>query len=256
MLDSSRYKPDRSCRAKVLRRLTQWRCAKPLEKTPKQAIVSFTFDDFPRSAAEAGAEALEACGTRGTFYVASSMARQTNLMGEMYGPDDLERLEAAGHEIASHTHLHLDCSRASPTQVLDELDLNRDALRAYGVTGAASQFAWPYGETCYEAKRALAGRVDTARGILPGINRKGADLMQLRAFELTTDEATERRAASAIRQATKSGGWVIVFTHDVRNTPSAFGTRPDVLRSLIRQARDSGAQILPVAQAYDVIRAS
>lgn len=256
MLDSSRYTPDRSYRAKVQRRVTQWRCVKPLEKTPREAIVSFTFDDFPRSAGEAGAAALEACDARGTYYVASSMARQTNVMGEMYGPDDLARLSKAGHEIAAHTHLHLDCSRVAPTQVADELNLNRDALSAFGVDGSVSQFAWPYGETSFEAKKALAGQVESARGILPGVNRKGADLMQLRAFELTPDAATEERASAGIRQAVKSGGWVIVFTHDVRDEPSPFGTRPEVLQALVQQARDSGARVLPVSEALQAIRTS
>lgn len=255
MLDSSRYTPESSYRARVQRRVTQWRCVKPLKVTPRRPVVSFTFDDFPRSAGETGARILEEAGARGTFYVSSSMTRQKNLMGDMYAPDDLVRLSAAGHEIAAHTHLHLDCSRVGPSQVVDEVRLNRDALSAFGVKAPASQFAWPYGETKYEAKKALASEVETARGIRPGINRKGADLMQLRAFELTPEPHRAEQARQALKEVAKRSGWVIIFTHDVRSDPSRFGTHPDVLAALVQQARESGAQILPVSEAMAQIRA-
>lgn len=254
MLDSSRYSPDRSVGAKLKRRMTQWRCVDPLKGKPKRAIVSFTFDDFPRSAALNGAQVLEDHGARGTYYVASGMARQTNVMGEMFGPEDLVTLSRNGHEIGGHTHLHLDCSRVTPAQVVEELKLNCDTLRAYGLKRPVTQFAWPYGETDVDAKRALIGKVESARGILPGINRKGADLMQLRAFELSPDEATLVRAETAIREAAKSGGWVILFTHDVRAKPSAFGTRPEVLSALAKLAHERGAAILPVSEALAEIR--
>ena len=41
-------------------------------------IVSFTFDDFPRTAATAGAAILESFGARGTFYTAAGLMNTTS----------------------------------------------------------------------------------------------------------------------------------------------------------------------------------
>lgn len=254
MLDPSKYSPDRSLPAKIKRRLTYWRAAKPMGHTPNRGIVSFTFDDFPKSAAEYGAEALASEDVPGTYYVCTGMRGHTNVMGEMYDEADLHALSAAGHEIGAHTHSHLDCSRVNAATVRSEIEQNLDGLDAMRQGAAVAHFAWPYGETTRENKGKIGDLVSTARGILPGINGKGSDLMQLGAFELTPDQWTTERAANAIERTARKGGWTIIFTHDVRRNPSPFGTTPEALKRLVKLSQDAGLDVLSMSAAYAQIQ--
>ncbi|MEM7492296.1 MAG: polysaccharide deacetylase family protein [Pseudomonadota bacterium] len=250
MIDPSLYSPDRSLPAKLKRRLTYWRAAKPMRQTPRRGMISFTFDDFPKSAAQYGANALEDADAKGTFYTCTGMMGKTNLMGDMYNADDLEALASRGHEIAAHTHNHIDCGRVDPATVRSEICHNLAELQALKAPTNLPHFAWPYGETTLTNKTKINDLVCTARGILPGINKKGSDLMQLGAFELTPDQWTTKRAADAIEATAQKGGWTIIFTHDVRKNPSAFGTTPESVRHLAKQSRDAGLDILTMSEAF------
>ncbi len=66
-------------------------------------IVSFGFDDFPRSAYTAGGEILKNFGARGTYYVSLGLMNTSNDLGEQFRLDDLHSLVKDGHELASHT---------------------------------------------------------------------------------------------------------------------------------------------------------
>lgn len=254
VFDPANYSPDRSFPAKIKRRLTLWRKVQPMPEPPQRAIISFTFDDFPTSAATYGAETLDCIGAKGTYYTCTGMAGMTNILGDMFTAHDIATLSAAGHEIAAHTHTHLDCGRVSNETVQSDVAANLGALSALG-QDHIQHFAWPYGETHVAAKTDIAKQVKSARGIMPGINRKGADMMQLRSMELTPDTWTAKRAANAIETVARTGGWLTIFTHDVRAKPSPFGVTPATLKSLARLARDSGADVLTIGGAYDKIMA-
>ncbi len=247
------YTPDRSFPARIRGRLTQWRVAAPLARSPKRPMVTFTFDDFPKSAATNGASIIESVGARATYYAASGLSGRTLQIGDLFGPADVRRLEAAGHEIGSHTQSHQDCARAPLDNCLADIELCDLDLMQMGLSKPAEQFAYPFGETTVELKRALANRYTCARGILPGINRKGSDRAQLRAIELGDDRSRIVRAITAIKQAVKKPGWVIFYTHDVRNSPSRYGVSPEVLKQVAKAARASGADILPMSAAFAVL---
>lgn len=248
------YQPDRSLVGKVRRRLTRWHVARPLEVAPRRSYVCFTFDDFPRSAADTGAEILDEAGARGCFYACTGMAGTRGHIGELFDERDITALTAAGHEIGAHTETHLDCARAAPKEVLADVDRNLVRLQAMGLSEPVRQFAWPYGETRAPLKTWLESRFDAVRGVLPGANRKGSDLMQLSAYELDADEASLDRAAAAIERAAREPAWLFVFTHDVRNAHSDWGTTPQALRRLVRLARDTGAELVTPSMALEAIR--
>ncbi|MCA8901335.1 MAG: polysaccharide deacetylase family protein [Hyphomonas sp.] len=248
------YSPSRSLYHKAARRMTQWRTVKPLGRDPASAIVSFTFDDFPKSAATAGAKILEAAGGRGTYYACTGMAGQANTMGDLFDAGDLARLSAAGHEIGAHTHLHLDCAQASTERALEDVDVNLAQLRDMGVAGRVTQFAFPFGETRTSLKRQLASRFDACRGILPGRNCAQSDLTQLRAFELDGTDARTDAALKAIRQLRHSPAWIVLFTHDVSDLQSGYGVTEAVLERLVGASVSAGAALLTMSEALAAIR--
>ncbi len=57
------YVPSRSPPAKVQRRVVQWRKACQANVAPDRPVISFTFDDFPKSALN-GADIVEKHGGR------------------------------------------------------------------------------------------------------------------------------------------------------------------------------------------------
>ena len=242
------YSPDRSFSARLKRRVIQWRRAKPIDAPINGPVVSFSFDDFPRTAADTGARIIESVGGRATYYACTGLSGTTNHMGDIFLPEDLHRLTAAGHEIGAHSDGHLDMFKADPDAALADIAANIEALRQMGHQAPVDQFAYPYGETIGTLKRRLVGQFVCARGILPGVNGQGSDLMQLRAVEIGDPAWMMDRAKRMLENCIASSGWVIFFTHDVRERPSSFGISPNALTHLAQLARDSGARILPVGQ--------
>lgn len=244
-----RYQPSRSPLAKIKRRMTQWRAVKPMLETPENTIITFTFDDFPRSAARYGAEILERYDARGAYYACTGYMGGKGPGGDYYTAEDLIGLSRRGHEIAAHSHRHINCAENRPQDALSDIETNLDAFSTVGLSRPPAHFAYPYGETCHNLKTRLAERFDTCRGVLPGINRAGSDLTQLRAVELGDSDSAMTRAERAIETAARSPGWLVFFTHDVQPTPTRFGISPAKLDRLVKRAKDSGAIIATPSQA-------
>lgn len=247
------YQPSRSLPARVGRRIVQWRAAAPLATAPPEAMISFTFDDFPKSAADTGAEIIEGVGARACYYACSSMAGTRTVCGDMFDERDLAQLTRAGHEIGAHTRSHLDCARTSIDDIFADISQGLEDLRAMGHCASVRNFAYPFGETRFDVKRALAQRFRTARGVLSGLNRRGNDRMQLRAVELDSDTESLPRALSAIEQAVREKAWLVIFSHDVSESHGPWGVTPAVLRKVVCAARDAGLAFVTPDDAIDRI---
>ncbi|MEO9969075.1 MAG: polysaccharide deacetylase family protein [Hyphomonadaceae bacterium] len=249
------YVPDLSLLARLNRRRVFWKKTAPIH-APTQSIITFSFDDFPKSAADTGAEIVESIGAKAIYYACSGLAGCVNRTGEQYVDTDMLALDRAGHEIGAHTHTHLDCSRASTDAVMRDISENLDQLKQMGLTKSVDHFAYPYGETTTELKTALKDKFLTARGIRTGINAKGADRMQLTAVELKPDTATTAQALAAIERANTTPAWLHIFTHDITANPSPFGTTPQELKKIVKKARDSGIRVATPREAMPLYGAS
>jgi len=235
------YVPSRSPPAKVQRRFVQWRKACQADVAPDRPVVTFTFDDFPKSALS-GADIVERHGGRAGFYACTSFVGQRSpVMGEMFDGATLAELRARGHEIGAHTHTHLDCARTDLSKVERDIGENLVALAEMGHHETVSAFAFPYGETTYSAKRWVGDVFTTGRGILPGVNIGECDRSQLRAVELGASAMHRRRALAALKTAIGAKGWVFFFTHDVSRAPTDYGAPSDLLEELAQRAVEAGA---------------
>jgi peptidoglycan/xylan/chitin deacetylase (PgdA/CDA1 family) len=228
--------------------MTQAKPARPAKLAFEEPILSVCFDDFPHSALE-GARLLETYGGRGTFYASAGLSRIDGPSGKGFEASDLTRLAKAGHEVGCHTYSHRDCARVETFETLLDLAKNRDALAAMGHEEALTTLAYPYGETSTELKAVLPPRIRAARGVSPGLNVGRADLLQLRAFGLFGDGL--RQARVALPHAAKRRAWMIVFTHDVADNPSPWGTSSADLDAFLNQARAFGFALLPVSKALE-----
>lgn len=244
------YTPPRDALSKVRRRATQWRAARPAKLRFDAPLLSISFDDFPVSAVETGAQILEAHGARGTFYATAGMADTDGPCGRNFSAHHIPRLLDAGHEIGCHTLEHADCAQRATFDTLRSLARNRDALNEMGAREPARTLAYPYGETTHALKKSLPPRFYSARGVLPGVNVGRVDLAQLRADALFGD-GWQVRVDAALKRAAKRKGWLIGFTHDVADTPSPWGTNGQDLDALLKRAHALGFTVLPVSAALD-----
>jgi len=247
------HQPSMSLGAKISRKLLPLRARRDIRVSLKRPIVSFTFDDFPRSALFEGADIMAKYKWRATFYVAAGLAGIHNHHGQSFDKSDLMRLQSKGHEIAGHTYSHLDCEQSSQEQVLAEIERNKAALKAMGVKTPIEHFAWPYGATNIANKAALSGHFKSMRGIMPGVNRRRADLNCLKSAPLSTDAKLEP-TLKLIEGLKKRPGWLILFTHDVRDGPSEWGVTPEEFLRTIAAVKTSGALVLPVGEALEVVK--
>ncbi len=244
---STAYAPPRGPLSKFRRRFTQMHAARPADLRFSEPVLSITFDDFPISAAEAGARVLEYHGSRGTYYASSGLAGTDGPSGRHFTAADIQRLVANGHEIGCHTTHHADCARRDFYSTLEDLARNRDALIAMGAPAPVAH-AYPYGETDPALKDNLPRRLTSARGVLPGLNVGPCDLAQLRAYPLFGAGALARLQGD-LKRAARKRAWVIAFTHDVADQPSPWGTKPQDLDALLRTAHKLGFIVLPVSAA-------
>ena len=239
------YQPDRSLKGKLRRRLVRLAHRRPARVALDRPMVTFSFDDAPVSAAQAGAAILEQRGLTGTFFFAAELADRDGPMGRFAGEAEVRRLAGAGHEIACHTYSHLDCGQAGGPQVLADVARNAQALARWDAP-AAQTFAYPYGDVSGPAKAALAPRYSLLRALHHGLIETGADLNQAPAVGIEGD-AGEAVALRWLTRAAERRAWLILYTHDVAEAPSAWGCTPGALARLVDAA---------VALGFDVVTAA
>jgi|KBSSwiStaDraftv2_1062776.scaffolds.fasta_scaffold14228_3 peptidoglycan/xylan/chitin deacetylase (PgdA/CDA1 family) len=240
------YRADTSLKGRLRRRLVRYVQRRPLARAPGRPMISFSFDDAPKTAADAGAAALEARGLKGTYYVAAGLSATEGAMGLYADAPDYRRLAEAGHELGCHTFSHLDCGKASGARALADVDRNGAALAALGAS-APETFAYPYGDVSLGPKRALAPRFTLLRGVHRGLVEAGSDLNQAPAVGIEGDDG-EAVADRWMDLALQRKAWLILFTHDVRADPSPWGCTPDAFARLIDRAIRDGFEIVTVAE--------
>ena len=240
------YHADPSLKGKLRRRLVRMQATRPAPAGPKRPMVSFSFDDAPSTAARTGAGILESRGVRGTYFVSMGLAGQDGPMGRNMGPEEVRTLVETGHEIGCHTHSHLDCGQAGGAAATDDVERNLEALLAAGAPKPAT-FAYPYGDVSAPAKAALRGRFALLRALHHGVIRRGSDLNQAPGVGIEGPGA-EEVVRSWLRRTLADPGWLIIYTHDVREDHSAFGCTPGALTRLLDEALQGGADVVTVAE--------
>lgn len=240
------YSADRSLKGKIRRRVARLIERRASGVRLDRPMISFSFDDAPESAASTGAALLEERGLRGTYFISAGLAGQEGPMGRNASMDEVKRLADAGHEIACHTHSHLDCGQASGADADADAERNRDAFVLAGLPEPAT-FAYPYGDVSIPAKRTLGQRFALLRGLHHGLIDERADLNQAPAVGIE-GPAGEAVALRWMDRARRRRSWLVLYTHDVGDQPSPFGCTPGALERLIDRAVGEGFEVVTVAE--------
>jgi peptidoglycan/xylan/chitin deacetylase (PgdA/CDA1 family) len=236
-------------KARVSHRLAMHLCVEPFELRNATPMVSFTFDDLPKSAATVGARILEHHGARGTFYVIGSQVGTSLPEWEMVDRDDVVALHRRGHEIACHTFSHKRTCDIDAKTLAAEVRRNQDFLHTLDPSIQIENFAYPFGYGSFNHKRQLGGLFRSCRSIVPGVNSGAADLQFLRAMPLIDKRIDRDGIERAFDEAQDANGWLIFYTHDVADEPSAYGCSPALLNYAIEAAAARKIPVLSMAEA-------
>lgn len=220
-----------------------------------QAIVSFTFDDFPRSALTTAGAILKNHRAHGTYYTALGLMGISNHEGEHFHEQDLRDLLRDGHELGSHTYSHISALKTPIEQFRGDAVRGETELAGPRGNSAPGNFAYPFGDVSFASKPALGAKMRSCRGIRGGINAPTADLNLLKANSIYSKTFDLQSIQQLIGENQRQRGWLIFYTHDVRDNPSDFGCTPAEFESAVQTAAQSGAKILTIAQALDAIEA-
>jgi peptidoglycan/xylan/chitin deacetylase (PgdA/CDA1 family) len=211
-------------------------CGKPPE--PQESVVSLTFDDGDADNFQAAA-VLKENGLRATWYIPSGLVGTPGYMTW----DQLQSLQADGHEIGGHSLSHTNIGELDAVEVRRQVCDDRQALLAKGF--AAASFAYPYGgyddaarqvvrECGYASARAIGGGPES---IPP------SDAFALRAYPYIVSDTTFaklRRYVSGMRE--EGGGWLILIFHHVCDGCDYFAVSPDVLDNFVAWLAEEQAQ--------------
>lgn len=236
------------------RRAARWFGRRPFTIPPGRAIVSFTFDDFPRSALLNGGAILERFNAAGTFYTALGLSRQTTVCGEMFDLDELPCLLDLGHELGCHTYDHCPAWETSPARFELSVIRNAAVLQEHLPGAEFRSLSYPISYPRPDTKDRVSRFFPCCRGGGQTFNRGTVDLNYLSAFFLEQSIHRPEAIRQLIVENQAAGGWLIFATHDVTENPSWFGCTPAFFRDVVRFVANSGTEILPVGQAWDRIR--
>jgi len=247
------YQPDTSLTAKVKRRLVPFQARRVIPVKLDRPIVSFSFDDCPRSVMENALHPLVKEGWLATIYVAMGLCGTTNHLGLHMSPQDVLATHESGHEIGDHTFSHCDGSAMPLTEILADIEKNQAALNAINLPSSET-FAYPYGEVTPALKKALEKRFKGSRGIKSNSHETQVDLNQIGSNRLYAgaDFDVLQNQISGLKE---NPGWMTIFTHDVRDNPSQFGCTPAQFAETIRAVKNSGAEVMTVANAIKHLEA-
>lgn len=241
---------------KYQRTSARWFFRRSFEIDAKTPYISFTFDDFPRSALLTGGAILGNHGLRATYYTALGMMGQQRSTGTMFVQDDLRLALEKGHELGCHTFDHHHAGDTKPSLFEESVVRNQQALEKLFPGAAFDSLSYPKSQPRAWTKQRMAKHFACCRGGGQTFNAGSADLNCLTAYFLEQSQGDIAAVKKVIDENRSARGWLIFATHDVCAAPTPWGCTPEFFEAVVRYAVDSQARILPVAQAWKAIRES
>jgi peptidoglycan/xylan/chitin deacetylase (PgdA/CDA1 family) len=229
---------------------------KRLSIRTEQPLISFTFDDFPRSAFVAGGAILTRFGLSGTYYTSLGLLGKDSPSGQISTLDDLRRASEQGHELGCHTFSHCHSWRTRTDAFESSIIQNRAALGELVAGVQFESFSYPISEPRPMTKRAVSKHFLCCRAGGQTLNAGTADLNQLAAYFLERAKGDIQAVKDLIDMNREVRGWIIFATHDVTPHPSPYGCTPEFFGEVVQYAVESGARVLPVVKALEAIRGS
>lgn len=222
-----------------------------VELRPKTPLVSFTFDDFPRSSLHEGGAILKRHGFLGTYYVALGMMDKDIPAGRAFSEADLHQTIADGHELGCHTYAHCHAWETKPEVFEQSIVQNAQILAKLAPGAKFKSLSYPIDWPRPQTKRRAEKYFPCCRGGGLSFNLGLTDANNLQATFLEKHRDHPETMLQMIEENRRAGGWLIFATHDVTAQPTPFGCTPELFETVVRAVSKSGSRVLPVAEAWN-----
>lgn len=236
------------------RRAARWLGRRPFTIPVGRAIISFTFDDFPCSALNVGGAILENYRVAGTYFASLGISGQNSPSGKIFALSDLTKVIERGHELGCHTYAHCPAWATDTASFETSVRRNSQALREQIPEAVFRSLSYPISYPRPATKRSVGRHFCCCRGGGQTFNTDVVDLNYLSAFFLEQSSDNLNAVKRIVMSNQSAGGWLIFATHDITQHPTRFGCTPAFFEEVVRFATEAGAEILPVARAYDVLQ--
>lgn len=225
---------------------------RPARLAGHRPVASITFDDFPRNAWTLGGKVLDRHGVKATYYTAGGFCGRTLDGTEFYDETDLSQIAAAGHELACHGFAHQPTPELTTGELAADAARNQAFLTPFLGGQAPVSYAFPYGRVSPRTKRFYAPRFSNVRGVHPGVNVGRVDLAQLNAISLEMRCWNQDAIEAAIQRVMHDRGWLVLYTHDVSDAPSPYGSTPQMLDWALGRVAAARIAVFPMRDAVKV----
>ena len=213
-----------------------------------EPLVSFTFDDFPRSALITGGPILESFGGNGTFFCCLGLMGTGGSAIEMFCRDDLINLLERNHELGCHTYDHCHAWDTSSQEFEASILRNREALQHCLPGASFRSFSYPSSCPRPVIKRRTGKYFNCCRGGGHTFNVGSIDVNFVKSCFLEQAAGDFDLISGWIDANNRARGWLILTTHDISEKPSKFGCTPTLFERAVRQVARSGATIVTVSE--------
>lgn len=214
------------------------------------AIVSFTFDDAPKSVVTIGLPILAAAGYPATVYISTS---NTTFPGYMNW-DDVALVAQSGWEIGAHTSTHPDLTTLTDEEIAKEFELSNGDFLQRGYDPIA--FATPFGAYDDRVLAVIKRYYESHRTAWPdGMNALSTDSYAIISYGIKRDTTIEE-VESLLENLQKTGGWVVFQVHHLfpkgEVVTEEYGT--DLLEAIVAQVQSRNVAVLTVSDALKQLK--
>lgn len=217
-------------------------------------IVSFTFDDVPKSAFDNAVPILNKYNLRGTFYIALSFLKGMQENDDLYSKAELQECLRNGNELASHSYSHFHFYNTYSSKFIsNDLKKNHLEFEKLNLDISLENFSYPYGELTRLAKKNISRLYTTCRGLDHGINVGRVDLNSLKAIQLYECKNSLKKINDIFKRFKESGGWLIFYTHDVQESFSRYGCSRKYFECVVKKSLELGFEVKTIKEAVDLL---
>jgi len=216
-------------------------------------LISFSFDDFPDSAALTGAKILVKYNIHATYYISLGTIGMETVVGKICDFDTIQLLLKEGHEIGNHTYDHYHIYKSLGNSFEDSILKNEQKYKELFSGNRFETFAYPFGIVSNETKRIASKYFRCSRSTNKGVNHGIIDIHTIKANSIYGNGDELDDIKKLINLTIKKNGWLNLYTHDVRKNHSLFGCTPEYFENVVKLAIDSGAKIVTIQEACNIL---